>query len=272
VAVFRRKFANAVAVVRSIRELVVVFAPGPGGNLLRVRFYRRRLRALGDNVVIELGAQFVNPEYISIGDNCWIDKYVVLMAGPPSQGERKIARLENPLFKYAEGELVIERNCHIASHVVINAHGGVSIGENTTIAAGAKVISLSHHHRNLEDDSDTFLYRFGSRAPEEEQALISHPIVLGKNAGLGTNAVMVPGSSIGAGSWVGAASFVREAIPPGYLAWGVPAKPTRNRREGLTSGSGEDLLARGCAKEREELSEIGTLTTEDEKEIDDRTD
>ena len=173
----------------------------------------------------------MNPEYISIGDGCWIDKYAVLMAGPPHVGKRRVARRENPLFAHREGELVIDRNCHIASHTVINAHGGVSIGENTTVAAGAKVISLSHHHRNLDDDSDLFLYRFGSRAPEEEQALVSSPIVIGNNAGLASNAIMVPGSSIGDGSWVGAGSLVRDAIPPGYLAWGVPARPVKSRLE-----------------------------------------
>jgi acetyltransferase-like isoleucine patch superfamily enzyme len=225
----RRKIRNLRAVLWSFWELVVVFAPGHGGNLLRSRFYRRRLSGLGRDVVIDVGVQFVNPEHITIGDGCWIDKYALLMAGPPHEGERKLARRENPFFKYREGDLVIGRNCHIASHTVINAHGGVSIGDNTTIAAGAKVVSLSHHHRNLDDDSDRFPYRFGSRAPEEEQALISGPIVVGDNAGLATNSVMLPGSSIGNETWVGAASLVRDAIPPGCLAWGVPAKAMKLR-------------------------------------------
>jgi acetyltransferase-like isoleucine patch superfamily enzyme len=175
----------------------------------------------------------VNPEYITIGDGCWIDKYAVLMAGPPHEGERKIARRENTQFVHGEGELVIGRNCHIASHTVINAHGGVSIGENTTVAAGAKVISLSHHHRNLDDESDRFPYRFGSRAPHSEQALIASPVVIGDNAGLATNAIMMPGSAIGDESWVGAGSLVRGAIPAGYLAWGTPAKPMKRRGEGV---------------------------------------
>ena len=97
------------------------------------------------------------------------------------------------------------------------------------------MISLSHHHHNLDDPSDTFLYRFGTRAPEDEQALISAPVVIGDNAGLATNAVMVPGSSIGDGSWVGALSLVRDAIPRDQLAWGIPATPIRDRQKGSAS-------------------------------------
>ncbi len=235
----KRKLVNIWAISRSFYELLVVFAPGRGGNLLRNRHYRKRLGSLGRDVIIDVGVQFVNPEHIHIGDNCWIDKYALLLAGPPHAGRRKIARLPNPAFCYAEGELFIGRNCHIASHTVVNAHGGVSIGENTTVAAGAKVVSLSHHHCNIEDEGDVFPYRFGSRAPEEEQALISSPIVIGDNAALATNSVMVPGSSIGEGAWVGALSLVRGVIPAGYLAWGVPASPIRRRAEQSLGASDE---------------------------------
>ena len=78
-----RRLKNLIAVLRSCWELIVVFAPGDGGNLLRYRYYRRRLRAMGQNVVIESGAQLVNPEYISIGDNCWIDKGCTLRCAVP---------------------------------------------------------------------------------------------------------------------------------------------------------------------------------------------
>jgi acetyltransferase-like isoleucine patch superfamily enzyme len=225
----RHKAQVLASLVRGLRDLVVVYLPGPAGGSLRVRYYKKRFRFLGKNVLIDVGAHFVNPEYMSIGDNCWIDKYVVLMAGPPVEGKRKIARRANADFHHREGDLVVGRNCHIASHVVINAHGGVSIGENSTVAAGAKVVSLSHHYRNLADPSDQFRYRFGSRAPEAEQALISSPVVIGENAALATNAVMLPGSSIGRDSWVGAGSLVRDAIQAGCIAWGTPAKPVKTR-------------------------------------------
>ena len=224
-----QKLRNLVAILPALRDMVIVFLPGHAGNLLRARYYRKRLRGLGRGVTIDVGVQFVNPEFITIGDGCWIDKYALLMAGPPYEGKRRLTRKPNPAFDYAEGELVIGKRCHIASHTVVNGHGGVSIGDNTTVAAGAKIVSLSHHYRNLSDELDRFMYRFGSRAPEEEQALLSSPVVLGQNAGLATNSVMLPGSSVGDDSWVGACSLVSGGIPAGYIAWGVPAKAMKRR-------------------------------------------
>jgi acetyltransferase-like isoleucine patch superfamily enzyme len=212
-----------------LRNLLVMFMPGPTGNRMRTRFYRSRLRSLGDNVIIDVGVHFINPSYISIGDNCWIDKYAVVMAGPPHKGQRKITRTLNPLFEHEEGAVVVGSNCHIGSHVVLNGHGGVAVGKNATIAAGAKIISLSHHHQNLSDPADMFPYRFGSMAPEHEQALISSPVVMRDNSALATNAIMLPGSTVGFESWVGANSLVTGTIPDGYLAWGVPARPVKRR-------------------------------------------
>lgn len=223
----------------AVRDLLVVYLPGSTGDHLRARHYRRRLRHLGVNVRIDVGVIIENPEFVTIGDNCWIDRYVLILAGPPREGLRKLARRPNERFHHSEGELVVGKNCHIASHVVINAHGGVSIGDDSTVAAGAKIVSLSHHPRNLADPSDTLLYKFGSRVPEAQQSLISSPIVLAEGAGLATNSVMLPGTSIGADSWVGAGSVVTRDIPPGCIAWGAPAKPTIDRLA-VPSGGTED--------------------------------
>lgn len=216
-------------VAAGFRDLTVTYLPGAYGQELREQHWRRRLRHLGRNVRIDVGVIFVNPEYVTIGDNCWIDRYVLMMAGPPTEGRRKVGRHPNSAFRFREGELVVGENCHIASHVVINGHGGVAIGKDSTVAAGAKIVSLTHSPRNPTDSSDTFLYKFGSCVPEEHQALVASPVVLGKNSGLATNAVMLPGTSIGADSWVGAGSVVTKDIPPGWLAWGAPARPMVER-------------------------------------------
>ena len=215
--------------VSGLKEMAIVYLPGPVGAYLRQRHYRGRLRHLGRDVQIEVGVQLVNPEWISIGDNCWIDRYAVLLGGPPREGGRKIARRPNPDFRHAEGELVIGRQTHIAPHAVVSGHGGVEIEGVTTIAAGAKLYSLSHHHRNLLDDSDPTRYRFTSQAPDEQQALISAPVVVGEGAAVGLNAVVLPGVTIGRESWVGAGSVVTSSVEPGRLAWGAPARDQGER-------------------------------------------
>ena len=59
--------------------------PGAVGDRLRRAYYRRRLLHLGKDVRIDVGVQIVHPEHVSIGDRVWIDKYAVLLAGPPRE-------------------------------------------------------------------------------------------------------------------------------------------------------------------------------------------
>jgi acetyltransferase-like isoleucine patch superfamily enzyme len=208
----------------ALRDLIVAELPGPAGVLLRRRYYARRLRHLGQNVQIGIGVQIVNPEWVSIGDDCWIDSYAILLAGPPHEGARKVARQRNADYAGREGELTIGPRTHVAAHSLVSGHGGVLIEGSTTVGAGARVYSLSHHHRNPLDDADTFRYRFGSQAPEAEQALVSSPVVVGHGAAVGTNSVVLPGVTIGRETWVGAGSVVTRSLEPGMLAWGAPAK------------------------------------------------
>lgn len=216
--------------LRALPELVVVGLPGEAGHALRQLVYGRRVRSMGRNVIFEPGVQLVDPQHMSFGDNCWIDRYAVLLAGPPGDAERIVSRRINPAFGHAEGDLVVGENCHIAPHTVISAHGGVSIGRNTTVAAGARVYSLSHHHANPNDPDDPFPYRFSSKAPAQEQALISSPVVIGDDAAIGLNAVVLPGSHVGDRTWVGAASLVRDTLPDNVIAVGSPARPHGQRK------------------------------------------
>jgi acetyltransferase-like isoleucine patch superfamily enzyme len=210
--------------------MAVTWLPGPIGQRWRQRYWGRRLGFLGRGVRIEAGVQFIGPRHIFISDDCWIDRFAILMAGPPSRGERRVARREKAGRPVPEGQLRIAERCHIAPHAILNGHGGVTIGRDTTVAAASQLISLSHHYRNIDDDDDDRAYNFGSRVPPGEQALISAPVILEDCTALGANSVMLPGTVIGRGSWVGAGSVVRRDIPPWTIAAGVPAVVIKPRR------------------------------------------
>ena len=53
------------------------------------------------------------------------------------------------------------------------------------------------------------------------------PVVLKKGCRIGTHSVIMPGVTIGENSIIGAFSFVNTDIPPGVIAFGVPAKVIR---------------------------------------------
>ncbi len=211
--------------LKSFYELIsfpIFYLPGPLGYKLRYNYYRKKMKYLGENVKIDVGVSIINPEYISIGSNTWIDKHVILLAGKPIVGERKIYRKTNNDYTGEEGELIIANDIHIAPFTIISGMGGTYIGGG--VAAGSKIYSLSHHYRNLLDLSDNYDYNFSSMSPQKEQALISGPVVLESNSAIGLNSVLLPGVTIGKNSWIGAGSVVHKNIPSNVIASGNPAK------------------------------------------------
>lgn len=177
------------------------------GRKIRFLYYRNRLGYCGKNVVIDVGVIFQNPRFIFIDDNVWLDNYAILMAGPPGK-ERKILFKSNPDFLYNNGEIHIKKNVHIGPQVILQGHGGIFIGENAGVVAGAKVYSFSHHHTNLADPNDKNHYSFTTMAPLEDQFLICYPVVIHSKAAVGLNSVILPGTVIPAGTWVGVSTYI----------------------------------------------------------------
>ena len=207
----------------------VLWMAGSIGNRLRYLYYRRKLKYLGRGAVIDVGAQIVNPAYVSIGDNAWIDKFVVLIAGEPMGGRVTYVK-PNPNYKGKPYEIHIGANCHIAPFVVISGHGGFWLGDNSGIASGSELYSFSHHFRDLTDrDNPRRDYFFTPKADFKDQSMISGAVVMEDETALGLNSVVLPGVTIGRGSWVGSASLVAEDIPPGVIASGNPAEVKKKK-------------------------------------------
>lgn len=177
---------------------------GPIGRKLRERYYQNRFSSCGKNCIIEEGVFITNPDCISLGNNVWIDKNAILIGGVFHPEERKFDEKGPKIIDW--GKLIINDGCHIAPFSLIQAHGGVKIGKNVTIAAGSKIYSLSHHYRNLNDEKDKKRYSFSSTAPVEDQFLIVGNVTVGDNAAVGINSVILPGTEIPNGTWVGVLS------------------------------------------------------------------
>lgn len=186
---------------RQLLEGLIRNIAGPFGKKIRFWYYRNKFKTCGQNCIIEEGVYITNPQLISLGNNVWIDKNAILIAGAFNEKQRKYA--EKGERKIQWGNLYIDDNCHIAPFTLIQAHGGVSIGKNVTIAAGAKVYSLSHHYRNINDKNDQKRYSFSSMANTDDQFLIVGNVLIGNNAAVGINSVILPGTSIPNGTWIG---------------------------------------------------------------------
>lgn len=176
---------------------------GPIGIALRRVYYTQRLKSVGEKVVIDTGVHFQSPKNIVIGDKVWIDKNAILIAGDFVAKERKYKEKNLEAYSGKSGELHIGSRVHIAPNTFIQAHGGVHIGNDLTIACGAKIYSLSHHYRNIEDELDTKRYFFSTMSEAKNQYLIKAPVVIKNGAALGINSVVLPGTCIEKGVWIG---------------------------------------------------------------------
>lgn len=222
-----RAFLKLLGLPLDVWAMFVTWLPGPVGRFLRFRYWRRRLQHLGEGTRIDVGVYIQQPSSVRIGSGSWIDRHVQILAGRPT-GDRATFLEENHDFAFAAGDVVIGDHTHIGPFVVLSGIGGIHIGSNNTVAAGAKVYSFTHHYRNLADPEDRGQYSFTSLARPDQQAMISGPIVMKDHAAIGLNAVVLPGVTIGRGSWIAAGAVLSTDVPDQTLAYGtrvgVPSK------------------------------------------------
>ena len=126
-------------IVRHLWMLVVTYMPGWLGNDLRLRHYRRRFKRCGRNVTIDQGVLIDGAELISVGDDVHIDKNCIIVGSPPDFDLSHRALKKKPLedSRVAPGEVRIGRECHISQNCMIYGYGGVFLGDNCVMSAGA---------------------------------------------------------------------------------------------------------------------------------------
>jgi hypothetical protein len=100
------------------------------GIVLRATYWKCRIKKLGKDVIIDVGAKATSWHFVSIGDNSWIDHNVILETGVIDKAKYMVyVKKTSPLV--SEGELKIEKGCHISKNAVMQSCGGVFIGDFT---------------------------------------------------------------------------------------------------------------------------------------------
>lgn len=88
----------------------------------------------------------------------------------------------------------------------------ISIEENAMLGSGVHIYVSNHAFNDV------------SRPIIQQGHQDIRPVIIGKGAWIGANAIILPGVSIGENSVVGAGSVVTRSIPPHVVACGNPAK------------------------------------------------
>ena len=221
--------------VKSAWLMVVTYLPGDAGSKLRFRYWKKRLRYLGENAQIDEGVFFVNPQYIHIGENSWIDKNVIIMAGP-FNSKREKRTLKNSAYPGEPGVVFIGKNCHIGTGGILSGiSAGIYISDNCGMSAYCKLYALTHHYKSFEDPEKVVI--LCPRAPAESQVLIDGAIYFGPNVGLALNCIILPGVSLPGNNGAHINSVVYKGrYPKDIRLQGDPAK-----KVGFRSGAGETI-------------------------------
>jgi len=218
-----RKFLK---VFDDILRFFIIYMPGSTGRKIRYSYWKRKFKKCGKNVIIDEGVIIQGPEYISIGDNVWIDKYCILMAGPVKFDNNSVVKkIENKNFEFKEGELIIGNGVHLGIGNIIQAHGGVYIGNNVTTSAGVKIYSLSNYPY---DENDLGNVVYANCMATGKVSYIVSPIVIKDGVWIALNSIVL-GGTIGKNSFVSSNSVVYKDIPDNSYASGNPAKKIKDR-------------------------------------------
>jgi len=128
-------------------------------------------------------------------------------------GER--VRIKEGLRVEKPHKVTIGNDVRINTDCILQAHGGIEIGDFTMVAARVTIVTANHD--------------LACRGVEAFDTLVEAPVRIGRHCWLGTGVIVLPGVTIGDGTVVGAGSVVTRDLPPGMICVGTPARPVRKR-------------------------------------------
>ncbi|MBL3563680.1 acyltransferase [Rhodovulum sulfidophilum] len=99
---------------------------------------------------------------------------------------------------------------------MINAQGGVTLGDGTILAPEVVILSSSHD------------YKQGALLPYDVYD-VRRPVEIGRGVWLGYRAMICPGVRIGDGAIVAMGAVVTRDVASGEVVGGNPAKPLSRR-------------------------------------------
>jgi acetyltransferase-like isoleucine patch superfamily enzyme len=198
--------------------------PGALGLVLRKALYPVLLGACGRNVVFGQNVVLRHPHKIRIGDNVVIDDNCLVDAKGETNAGITIGNGvfigRNTILSCKNGDIDLADGANVGFNCEIFSASRVSVGRDTLIAAYCYLIGGDHA---FSDPS----------MPIIAQERRSAGITVGHEAWLGAGVKILDGVTVGDRAIVGAAAVVRENVPPGAIAAGIPAR-ILGQREGTT--------------------------------------
>jgi acetyltransferase-like isoleucine patch superfamily enzyme len=193
---------------------------GAVGFALRKVMFPWLLGACGRNVIFGQNVVLRHPHKIRIGDNVVIDDHCLLDAKGDTNAGITIGSGvfigRNTILSCKNGDIALAEGVNIGFNCELFSASRVSIGRDTLLAAYCYLIGGDH------DFSDP-------AAAVIDQTRRSAGVSVGAGAWLGAGAKILDGVQVGDGAIIGAGAVVRDAVPPGAIAVGMPARVVGQR-------------------------------------------
>jgi acetyltransferase-like isoleucine patch superfamily enzyme len=209
-------------VKHEVVTLVAQSVPGALGLALRKTLYPALLGACGRNVIFGQNVVLRHPHKIRIGDNVIIDDHCLVDAkGDTNRGITIGSGVfigRNTILSCKNGDIEVDEGANIGFNCELFSASRVRVGRDALLAAYCYLIGGDH------DFSD-------ASRPVIEQSRRSAGVSVGAGAWLGAGVKVLDGASVGDRAVIGAGAVVRDAIPPGAIAVGLPAKVIAQRED-----------------------------------------
>ncbi len=207
---------------------------------VRGALWRLQLGRCGRHLSVDVGTRIRNPSRVWLGDDCWLKERVILDGRSEREagiviGDRVVVRTGAYIDAYdKEGFVRIGNRAGIGQYVYIGGNGGVTIGDDVMISGHTYIVAARRYFDRAMD------------VPYREQGESRRGVVIGRNAWIAANCVILDGVSIGADTVIGAGSVVTKNMPSGVVAFGNPARvvrevPHRDIRSAEQAGQGEGV-------------------------------
>lgn len=160
---------------------------------------------VGEGCAIARNATILGLANITLGDRVRIDGYTTIVA--------------------ISGAIRIGSSVHICSGCVLGGRGEIDIADYSSLSHGVKVLSA------VDDFSGDRMTN--STIPDALVRVQAAPIRIGPYSPLGSNVLVLPGTTVGEGAAVHAFSVVAKSLPEWTICAGNPAAPLRPRSRNL---------------------------------------
>lgn len=160
----------------------------------------RNCKSIGINSLLASDIQLINPQGISIGNNCSVLSHCIL---------------ETHCSAFTKGTIILGAGVSLGEYTHITAANKVELGHNVLTGRFVLITDNAHGYTSREQQKI---------APLARPITSKGKVIIGNNVWIGDKATILPGVSIGDGAIIGANSVVTKDIPAFAVVAGNPAK------------------------------------------------